>query len=68
MDPTHISHVNPNITLAHFACELRSQRPQLVLELGVFFSPSVGKDHEVRLHLRVEQAHCSLQEKTRKYN
>lgn len=55
-------------TLSHFACELRSQSSQLVFEVGIFFSPPVGKDHKVCLHLRVEQAHCSLQTKSRPWN
>lgn len=65
----YFSQVNPNLkTLSYFACKLRSQSLQLVLELSVLLGPSVGKDHEVCLHLGIEQAHRGLTTKTRSEN
>lgn len=50
---------------SHLACELRCQSSQLLFELSVFFTPSVGKEQDVWLHYWIEQAHCCLRrEKT----
>lgn len=62
----YFSRLNLNMkTLSHFACELKSQSLQLVLELSVLLGSSVGKDHEVCLHLGIEQAHGGLKTKTK---
>lgn len=48
-------HNNP-----HLASELWGQSSHLLLQIVVVFAASVGKDHEVCLYLRVEQAHRRL--------
>lgn len=47
---------------SYLACELWGQSSQFVFELSIFFTPPVGKEQEVCLHLWMEQAHCCLRE------